>query len=405
MILTIEEAIKELQKGNFLIVTDDQSRENEGDLILPAQYSTPEKVNFIISKARGLLCVAMEKERADKLKLTPMTSDNTSLHHTNFTVSVDAAEGTTTGISASDRSVTIQKLADDNSQAEDFGRPGHIFPLIAMKGGVLRRAGHTEAVVDLMKIAGLTPVGALCEILDEEGNAARMPALEKLSHEHKIGIVTIENLISYRHKTEKLVKEVLKTKLPSKYGMYDLYLFTNAVNDKIHLALVKGDITSDEPVLTRVHDECLTGDILGSMRCDCGEQLEVALKKIEEEGRGVLLYMRQEGRGIGLVQKLHAYVLQDQGYDTVEANIKLGHKADERDYGIGAQILSALGVKKMRLMTNNPRKIVGLSAFNLEIVERIPIQVRQNEYNTRYLKTKVEKMGHLIEESESWSKS
>lgn len=402
MILSIEEAIENLKQGKFLIVVDDQSRENEGDFIIPAEIITPENVNFMITEARGLLCVAMQKAWADRFELIPMTPHNTSLHHTNFTISVDATVGTTTGISAKDRAVTIKKLSDSDSTPQDFGRPGHIFPLIAKEGGVLRRAGHTEAVVDLLKIAGLTPVGALCEILDKDGSAARMPALEKLSEEYDIGIVTIEDLISYRHKTENLVNELLVTELPTKYGLFQLHLFENKIDKKTHLALIKGDITTPEPVLLRVHDQCLTGDLLGSLRCDCGEQLAYALHKIEEEGRGVLLYMKQEGRGIGLVEKLRAYVLQDQGYDTVEANLKLGHKADERDYGIGAQILSHLGIRKMRLMTNNPRKIVGLSAFGLEIVERVPIQVGQNEHNINYLKTKEEKMGHLFEESESW---
>ncbi|MGC9325992.1 MAG: bifunctional 3,4-dihydroxy-2-butanone-4-phosphate synthase/GTP cyclohydrolase II [Candidatus Hinthialibacter sp.] len=396
MHLSVEQAIQQLKDGNMLIVVDDENRENEGDLICPAETITPERVNFIVSKARGLVCVALEHERAERLHLNLMTSENTALHNTNFTVTVDAVHGTTTGISASDRAVTIKTLADPEAVADSFARPGHISPIIAKDGGVLRRSGHTEAVVDLMKMAGFQPVGVLCEILDEDGSMARMPALEKIADEHNLGILTIEELIRYRHKTEPLIEKLLVTHMPSKMGQFELHLFISKVDGKEHVALVKGDLTTPEPVLVRVHDQCMTGDTFGSLRCDCGDQLAFALQKIEEEGRGVLLYMAQEGRGIGLVNKLRAYVLQDEGYDTVDANLKLGLKADEREYGIGAQILASLGVRKMRLMTNNPRKIQHLNAFGLEIVERIPIKVGENQYNVRYLRTKEKRMGHMF---------
>ncbi len=394
MIISIDQAIQDIKAGKMLIVTDDENRENEGDLILPAQSITPDQVNFAVSKARGLLCAAIEREWAERLFLAPMTSDNTALHSTNFTVTVDSVHNVT-GISAADRAQTLNELADPNTKPENFARPGHISPIIAKSGGVLRRSGHTEAAVDLMKLAEFNPVGVLCEILDEDGTMARMPSLEKFGEEHGIGITTIEALIEYRHRTEALIEKILTTKLPSKFGQFDLHLYVSKTDKKEHIAIVKGDPTTPEPVLVRVHDQCLTGDMFGSMRCDCGDQLQHALTKIEEEGRGVLLYMAQEGRGIGLVNKLRAYVLQDQGYDTVEANIKLGLKPDERDYGIGAQILADLGIREMRLMTNNPRKIRGLKAFGLEIVERVPIRVGENQFNVHYLRTKEEKMGHL----------
>lgn len=395
MIVTVEEAAADLKAGKMLIVVDDQNRENEGDLVMPASNITPEQVNFIVTKARGLLCVALERERAERLFLTPMTADNTALHRTNFTITVDARQGATTGISTHDRALTIRRLADPHTSPEDFARPGHVSPIIATDGGVLRRAGHTEATVDLMKLAGLDPVGVLCEILDEDGSMARLPSLEKLSEKYSINIVTIEDLIRYRHATEHLVDKVLVTRMPTRLGLFELHLFVSKVDHKEHVALVKGDLTTPEPVLVRVHDQCLTGDAFGSLRCDCGVQLQFAMQKIEEEGRGVVLYMAQEGRGIGLVDKLRSYVLQDQGYDTVDANLKLGHKADEREYGIGAQILAGLGIRRMRLMTNNPRKIHGLHAFGLEIVERIPIHVGENKFNVHYLRTKGERMGHL----------
>ncbi len=396
MILSIEEAIAQLKEGKMLIVVDDENRENEGDLITPAQNISKEDVNFIVTQARGLLCVAMEKERAERLRLAPMTTDNTALHNTDFTVTVDAIHGTTTGISAHDRAITIQKLADPQAQPEDFARPGHISPIISKPGGVLRRSGHTEAVVDLMKMAGYESAGVLCEMLDEDGSMSRMPSLEKFSQQHGIGIITIEDLIAYRNRTESLVEKVLVTKLPTQFGTFDIHLYVSRVDDKKYLALVKGDITPTEPILVRVHSQCLTGDLLGSLRCDCGPQLHYALSKIEEEGQGVLLYMPQEGRGIGLVNKLKAYVLQDQGHDTVDANLKLGLKADERDYGLGEQILVDLGVRKMRLMTNNPKKITGLSGYGLEIVEQIPIRVGECEFNLYYLETKKNKMGHQL---------
>jgi 3,4-dihydroxy 2-butanone 4-phosphate synthase / GTP cyclohydrolase II len=396
MIIGINEAIKELKTGKMLIAVDDANRENEGDLICAAQTITAEQVNQIVSIGRGLLCVAMDKQWADRLHLYPMTNENTALHNTNFTVSVDAKENVSSGISAQDRAQTIQLLAKEEATPDDFARPGHIFPIIAKEGGTLRRAGHTEAVVDLMILAGLNPVGVLCEILDTDGKMARLPSLEKFSKEHGIGIITIEDLIAYRRQKENLVVKVLETKLPSRFGTFQLHLFISKVDGKEHMALVKGDITTTEPVLTRVHDQCVTGDMFGSLRCDCGPQLEYALRTIEKEGRGVLLYMSQEGRGIGLTNKLKAYVLQDQGYDTVDANLKLGLKADEREYGIGAQILSQLGVKKMRIMTNNPKKIVGLTAFGLEITEQIPIKVGENEFNVHYLQTKKDRMGHLL---------
>ncbi len=396
MKVSIEEAIKQLKNGKMLIVVDDENRENEGDLVYPAQSITPELVNFIVTQGRGLVCVALEEDRAKYLQLNQMTSQNTALHSTNFTITVDALEGTESGISAMDRAITIQKLADSKSTADSFGRPGHISPIIAKPGGVLRRSGHTEATVDLMKLAGLEPVGVLCEILDDDGTMARMPSLELFGKKHDISIVTIEDLIRYRLNTEQLVDKILITEMPTKFGIFQLHLFVSHVDKKEHFALVKGDITTPEPVLVRVHDQCLTGDCFGSLRCDCGEQLGYAMKQIEEAGRGVLLYMSQEGRGIGIVNKLKAYVLQDEGYDTVDANLKLGLKADEREYGIGAQILSSLGISKMRIMTNNPMKIHGLDAFGLEIIERIPIKVGRNKYNTHYLQTKEKRMGHML---------
>ena len=396
MRISIEEAIKQLKNGKMLIVVDDENRENEGDLVYPAETITSDLVNFIVTKGRGLVCVALEEDRAKNLQLNKMTTQNTALHNTNFTVTVDALEGTESGISALDRSITIQKLADSKSTADSFGRPGHISPIIAKPGGVLRRSGHTEATVDLMKLAGFEPVGVLCEILDDDGTMARMPSLERFGKEHNISIVTIEDLIRYRHNTERLVDKILVTDMPTKFGIFQLHLYVNHIDKKEHFALIKGDITTPEPVLVRVHDQCLTGDCFGSLRCDCGEQLGYAMQQIEDEGRGVLLYMSQEGRGIGIVNKLKAYVLQDEGYDTVDANLKLGLKADEREYGIGAQILSSLGISKMRIMTNNPMKIHGLDAFGLEITERIPIKVGKNKYNTHYLQTKEKRMGHML---------
>lgn len=392
--LTIEQAIQHISEGKMLIVTDDESRENEGDFIMAAEKVTPEAINFMATHARGLICVAMKGERLAQLDLPPMVQDNTAKLGTAFTVSVDAAEGITTGISAPDRARTIQVLADVSSQPEDLARPGHIFPLRAVEGGVLRRTGHTEAVVDLTRLAGLTPAGVLCEVMDEDGTMARMPKLVELGKRFGIGIVTIQDLIAYRHRTEKLVHCELVTALPTRFGDFELHLYASEFETDHHLALVKGKPTPEEPALVRVHSQCLTGDILGSMRCDCGDQLGTALQMIEREGCGVLLYMRQEGRGIGLVNKLRAYVLQDQGMDTVEANLHLGFKADERDYGTGAQILSDLGIRRIRLITNNPKKRAGLEGYGLEIVECVPIRVGQNKNNEKYLRTKKEKLGH-----------
>jgi 3,4-dihydroxy 2-butanone 4-phosphate synthase/GTP cyclohydrolase II len=396
MFLGIPDAAEQLQAGKTLIVVDDENRENEGDLVAAAQTITPQQVNFITAKARGLLCVALEESWAQRLQLWPMTNQNTALHQTNFTVTVDAKEGTTTGISAFDRAATIRRLADPEARPEDFARPGHISPIVARRGGVFCREGHTEATVDLLRIAGVAPVGVLCEILDGDGTTARLPALERLADEYRIGIVRIDDLIEYRRHTEPLVERVLATQLPTPLGMFELHLYLSKLDHKEHLALVCGDVASSEPVLVRVHDQCLTGDLFRSLRCDCGPQLRRALQRIQAEGRGVLLYLAQEGRGIGLVDKLRAYVLQDQGCDTIEANLKLGRNVDDRDYHVAGQILEDLGVRKIRLMTNNPRKVRDLAHFGLQVVERVPICVRANHFNSRYLKTKREKLGHMI---------
>ncbi len=394
--ISIPEAIKRLQDGEILIVVDDENRENEGDMIAAASLITPEKVNFITREARGLLCVSMTRQRLEELNLPPMVTENTAVHGTAYHVTVDALKGTTTGISAHDRATTIRALADPATRPEDLGRPGHISPLCAAEGGVLRRWGHTEAVVDLLRLAGLPPVGVLCEILDDDGNVARMPALERLAERYGLGIVTIPSLIEYRHRTEKLVKKELVTHLPTEYGAFELHLYSCKVDDKDYLALVKGDVTGEDPVLVRVHSRCLTGDVLGSLRCDCRAQIVHALTRIEQEGRGVLLYMPQEGRGIGLRNKLRAYVLQDQGHDTVDANLQLGFKEDQRDYGIGSQILADLGIKRLRLLTNNPKKLIGLEGYGIEIVERVPIETGCTEHNICYLRAKKERMGHLF---------
>ncbi len=392
----IDEAIEDFREGKILIVVDDEDRENEGDFIMAATKVTPEKINFMATKGRGLICVAMTEERLDELELHPMVQRITALHGTKFTVSVDAVKNTTTGISAHDRAQTIRVLIDPYAKPSDLARPGHVFPIKAEKGGVLSRAGHTEAVVDLARLAGLYPAGVLCEIMDDDGSMARVPKLMKLAKKHDLKIITIRDLIEYRRRTEKLVERQATAKLPTKYGNFILHLYRSAVDEHHHLALVKGDVATDEPVIVRVHSQCLTGDIFGSLRCDCGEQLDKAMQIIEKEGRGVLLYMRQEGRGIGLSNKIMAYQLQDNGRDTVEANEELGFKADLRDYGIGAQILADLGIKRIRLLTNNPKKIVGLKGYGLEVVERIPIEITPNEVNARYLQTKRDKLGHLI---------
>lgn len=393
---TIESAISDLNSGKMIIVMDDEDRENEGDLICSAELCTPEIVNFMSTKGKGLICVSITPERAKELDLDVMVKNNSALHETKFTVSVDYVHNTSTGISAVDRAHTIRALANKDTKPNDLGRPGHIFPLISQPGGVLRRAGHTEATVDLMRLAGLKPVGVLCEVINEDGSMARKADLEKFAKEFDLKIITVKELIAYRFQKDLLVKEVARAKLPSEFGDFNIHVFENIVDGKEHLALVKGKWELDEPILVRVHSECLTGDVFGSFRCDCGPQLTKALKIIEEEGKGVLLYMRQEGRGIGLINKIKAYALQEEGMDTVEANVHLGFKPDARDYGIGAQILHSLGVRKMILMTNNPKKRVGINSYGLEVVETKSIEIDANEYNKSYLKTKKEKLGHLL---------
>lgn len=394
---TIEEAVEDFRKGKMVIVIDDADRENEGDLVMPAELVKAADVNFITREARGILCVAVTEQRAKDLNLELMVEENTALHQTPFTVSIDYLSGTSTGISAHDRAATICAVVNQKVKPNDFARPGHIFPLIAKNGGVLTRAGHTEAAIDLARLAGLYPAGALCEIMDEDGSMARTPRLIEFANKHNLKIITIADLIEYRRKKEKLVKCRVVVDMPSKFGNFKLHLYENLLDPTDNpIAIVKGKIDNAEPILVRVHSECLTGDVFGSMRCDCGDQLTAALSMIEKEGRGVLLYMRQEGRGIGLVNKLLAYELQEEGKDTVEANEILGFKADLRDYGIGAQILKDLGLKKIRLMTNNPKKIIGLRGYDLEVVERVPIEIEANEKNEKYLKTKREKLGHLF---------
>ncbi|MBP8976125.1 MAG: bifunctional 3,4-dihydroxy-2-butanone-4-phosphate synthase/GTP cyclohydrolase II [Bacteroidetes bacterium] len=396
MFNTIDEAVEDFRQGKILIVVDDEDRENEGDFILAAEKVTPEAINFFLKEGRGVVCAPLSPERSDELQLHLMVDTNTSLHETPFTVSIDYIHGTTTGVSTSDRAATVKALADPNAKADDFARPGHIFPLRAIEGGVLRRAGHTEAAIDLCKLSGLFPAAVLCEILDDDGTMARLPKLKIIAKKFNLKIISVRALIEYRMRKETLVQRVVETNLPSKYGTFRLVAYKSITDDKEHLALIKGDVTTDEPVLVRVHSECLTGDVFGSLRCDCNAQLIAAMQRVEKEGRGVVLYMRQEGRGIGLLNKLKAYHLQDQGFDTVEANEKLGFRADLRDYGVGAQILRDLGVRKMRLMTNNPKKINGLNGYGLEVVERVPIEITPNEYNEKYLTVKRDKLGHLI---------
>ncbi len=393
---TIPEVIEDLLQGKMVIIMDDEDRENEGDVIASAELCTADTINFMSQNARGLICVALTEERAKELELETMVKDNSAFHGTRFTVSVDYAYGTSSGISAFDRAATVRAIANKDTKAEDLLRPGHIFPLIARNGGVLRRAGHTEAVVDLMKLAGLKQSGVLCEIMNEDGTMARLDNLKLFAKKFNLKIATIKDLISYLFKNTNLVQEVASAKLPTEHGDFDIKVFVSLVDGAEHTALVKGTWTENEPILVRVHSECLTGDVFGSLRCDCGPQLHKSMEMIEKEGKGVVLYMRQEGRGIGLVNKLKAYKLQEGGLDTVEANLALGFPADARDYGIGAQILVALGVKKMKLISNNPTKRVGIESYGLEVVETVPLEIQPNPINIGYLQTKKEKMGHIF---------
>jgi 3,4-dihydroxy 2-butanone 4-phosphate synthase / GTP cyclohydrolase II len=397
MLNSIESAIEDIKNGKLIIVVDDEDRENEGDFIGAADGITPEIINFMSTHGRGLICAPLVEERCNELKLPPMVVDNTSLHETAFTVSVDLlGNGCTTGISAHDRAKTVAALVNPNTKPEDLGRPGHIFPLRAKKGGVLRRAGHTEATIDMAVLAGFSPAGVLVEIMNEDGSMARLPQLLEIAKKFDLKLISIKDLIEYRLKKETLIKEEVRVKLPTKYGAFELIAFEQINTGEIHMALKKGNWQKDEPVLVRVHSSCMTGDILGSLRCDCGDQLHHAMKMIETEEKGLILYMNQEGRGIGLLNKLKAYKLQEQGMDTVEANLELGFGMDERDYGIGAQILRHLGVTKMKLMSNNPRKRAGLLGYGLEVVDTVPIEIKANPHNEKYLQTKRDKLGHDI---------
>ncbi|WP_217592709.1 bifunctional 3,4-dihydroxy-2-butanone-4-phosphate synthase/GTP cyclohydrolase II [Cohnella sp. GbtcB17] len=401
---TIESALADLKLGKMVLVVDDEDRENEGDLIALAEMATPEVINFMITKARGLVCAPITQERAEQLELPPMVTHNTDYHGTAFTVSVDHIS-TTTGISAYERAMTVKGLIDPEAKPGDFRKPGHIFPLIAKKGGVLRRSGHTEAAIDLAILCDSEPAAVICEVIKEDGTMARLPDLQLFAKEHDLKLISIQELIRYRNDKEKLVKREVSVRMPTDFGDFEMVAYSNEVDNKEHVALVKGVIDDSEPVLLRVHSECLTGDIFLSHRCDCGPQLEAAMRQIAREGRGILLYMRQEGRGIGLLNKLRAYQLQEEGLDTVEANIKLGFAPDLRDYGIGAQILKDLGVRRIRLLTNNPRKVRGLEGYGLEIVERVPIQMNENDDNKSYLRTKRSKLGHLLSFAEGQEQS
>lgn len=393
---TIEEVIEDLKNGKMVVVMDDEDRENEGDLIAAGEFCTAETINFMASKARGLICASLTEDRAIELKLEPMVETNSARHGTHFTVSVDYANGTSSGISAYDRAATVRALCDPNTKPTDLLRPGHIFPLIAKRGGVLRRAGHTEGSIDILRLAGLKQVGVLCEIMNDDGTMARRDDLERFAQQYNLKMFTLKDLIAYRFKTEILVEKVVSAFLPTKYGDFQIHVFRNKIDGTEHQAITKGEWSTDEPVLVRMHSECLTGDTFGSLRCDCGDQLHRAMEMIAEEGKGIIVYMRQEGRGIGLVNKLKAYQLQDGGMDTVEANLALGFPPDARDYGIGAQILVSLGVNKMHLLTNNPKKRVGLESYGLEVSELVPIEIKPNSKNFNYLKTKRDKLGHYL---------
>ena len=397
---TIPEAVKDIKAGKFIIIVDDENRENEGDLAIAAEKVTPEAINFMAKHARGLICLPIIGHRLDELRVPLMVQDNTAKFSTAFGVSVEAKHKTSSGISAHDRAATVKALLDSKTKPEDLARPGHMFPIRAREGGVLVRAGHTEAIVDLARFAGLYPAGVICEIMNEDGTMARLPQLEGMADKFGIKIVSIADLITYRRRNEKLVERVAEAKMPTRYGEFVVIAYRSKVDTDEHVALVKGDISGDKPVLVRVHSECLTGDVFGSLRCDCGDQIALAMEKIVAEGRGVFLYMRQEGRGIGFHNKLRAYALQDQGLDTVEANIALGFEADLRDYGIGAQILADLGLHKIRLLTNNPKKVIGLESYGLHIVETVDLRTQPTPYNLEYLKTKQKKLGHLLQVDE-----